>query len=73
MHTDFSLNCYVLVILNSPLPPSLTSCIQNVVDIFRDAVDVELEKYNRLQGNINLLRPEVIITFNVLENCGISF
>ena len=58
VHTDFSLNCYVLVILDSPLPPSLTSCIQNVVDIFRDAVDVELEKYNRLQDNIS--KEEII-------------
>ena len=37
---DFSLNCYVLVIFISTVPSSLTSCIQNVVDIFRDAVDV---------------------------------
>ena len=36
---DFSLN-YVLMIFNSTVPSSLTSCIQNVVDIFRDAVDV---------------------------------
>ena len=34
VHTDFSLNCYVLVIYNSTVPSSLTSCIQNVVDIF---------------------------------------
>ena len=39
-HTDFSLNCDVLVILNSTVPSSLTSYIQNVVDIFRDADDV---------------------------------
>ena len=39
-HTDFSLNCYVLVIFNSTLPPSLKSCILNVVDIIRDAVAV---------------------------------
>ena len=39
-HFDFSLNCYVLVIFNSTVPSSLTSCIQNVADIFRDAVDV---------------------------------
>ena len=39
-HTGFSLNSYILVILNSTVPSSLTSCIQNVVDIFRDAVDV---------------------------------
>ena len=37
---DFSLNRYVLVIFNSIVPSSLTSCIQNVVDIFRDVVDV---------------------------------
>ena len=37
---DFSFNCHVLVIFNSTVPSSLTSCIQNVVDIFRDAVDV---------------------------------
>ena len=39
-HTDFSLNCYILVIFISTLPHSITSCILNVVDIFRDAVDV---------------------------------
>ena len=38
--TDFSLNCYGPVIFISTLPPSLTSCILNVVDFFRDAVDV---------------------------------
>ena len=37
-HFDLSLNCYVRVIYNSTVPSSLTSCIQNVVDIFRDAV-----------------------------------
>ena len=40
-HFDFSLNCYVLVIFYSTARSSLTSCIQNVVDIFRDAVDVK--------------------------------
>ena len=39
-HFDFSLNCYVLVIFNSPVPSSRTSCILNGVDIFREAVDV---------------------------------
>ena len=39
-HFDFSLNCYIFLIFNSTLPSSLTSCIQNVVDSFRDAVDV---------------------------------
>ena len=39
-HFDFSLNSYVLMIYNSTVPSSLTSCIQNVVDVFRDAVDV---------------------------------
>ena len=39
-YTDFALNCYVLVIFNSTVPSSLRSCIQNIVDIFRDAVDV---------------------------------
>ena len=39
-HFDFSLNCYVLVIFNSTGPLGLTSCIQNVVDIFRDAADI---------------------------------
>ena len=39
-HFDFSLHCYVLVIFNSTLPLSPTFCIQNVVGIFRDAVDV---------------------------------
>ena len=39
-HFDFSLNFYFLVIFNSTVPSSLTSCIQNAVDIFRDAVDV---------------------------------
>ena len=39
-HFDFSLNCYVLVIFNSTVPSSITSCIQNVDEIFRDAVDV---------------------------------
>ena len=41
-HFDFSLNCYVLVILSSTVPSSLTSCFQNLVDIFRDSVDVTL-------------------------------
>ena len=40
VHFDFSLNCYTLVIFNSTVPLSLTSCIQNVADHFRDAVDV---------------------------------
>ena len=39
-HFDFSLNCYVLVNFYSTVPSSLNSCIQDVVDIFRDAVDV---------------------------------
>ena len=39
-HTDFLLNCYVPVVFISTLPPSLMSCILNVVDIFRDAADV---------------------------------
>ena len=39
VHFVFPLNCYVLVVFNSTVPSSLTSCIQNVVDIFRDAVD----------------------------------
>ena len=39
-HFDFSLNSYVLVIFNSTVPSSVTSYIQNVVDIFRDAVDL---------------------------------
>ena len=39
-HTDLSLNCNVLVIFNSTVPSSLTSCIQDVVDIFRDVADV---------------------------------
>ena len=39
-HADFLLNCYVLVIFISTLPPSLTSFILNVVDCFRDAVDM---------------------------------
>ena len=39
-HTDFSLNCYILVVFNSTVPSSLTSCIHNIVDIFREAVDV---------------------------------
>ena len=39
-HFDFPLNCHVLVLFNSTVPSSLTSCIQNVVDIFRGAVDV---------------------------------
>ena len=39
-HTDFSLNSYVLVMFISTLPPSLTSCILNVVDIFQESVDV---------------------------------
>ena len=36
-HTDFSLNWYVLLIFHSRLPPSLTSCILDIVDIFWDA------------------------------------
>ena len=39
-HTDFSLDCNVLVIFNSTVPSSLTSCILKLVDIFQDAVDV---------------------------------
>ena len=39
-HTDFLFNCYVLVFFISTLPPSLTSCILNVVDFFQDAVDM---------------------------------
>ena len=39
-YIDFALNCYVLVIFNSTVPSSLTSYIQNLVDIFRDAADV---------------------------------
>ena len=39
-HFDFLLNCYVLLIFNSAVPSSLMSCIQNIDDIFRDAVDV---------------------------------
>ena len=39
-HTDFSFNRYVLLIFIPTLPPSLTSCILNVVEIFRDAFDV---------------------------------
>ena len=39
-YTDFSSNFYVLLIFNSTVPSNITSCIQNVVDIFRDAVDV---------------------------------
>ena len=39
---------------------------------------IALEKKNRLRGNIslkeiNLLRPEVIIAFNLLRNCHIFF
>ena len=95
-HTDFSLNFYVLVVLNSMLPPSLTSCILNIVDIIRDAVEVtsyttsqhdsefpafiytdcigkfEPATRNILLEEINLLRQEVIITFNLLGNYGIS-
>ena len=40
LHFDFSLNCYVPVFFKSTVPSSLTSCIQNVVDILRNAVDV---------------------------------
>ena len=39
-HTGFSLNCYVLVTFLLKLPQSLMSCILNVGDIFRNAVDV---------------------------------
>ena len=39
-HFDFTLNCCILVIFNSTVPSSLTSCIQNIVDIFGDTVDV---------------------------------
>ena len=39
-HFVFSLNCYVPDIFNSTVPSGQTSCIQNVVDVFRDAVDV---------------------------------
>ena len=39
-HADFLLNYYVLVFFISTLPPSLTSCILNVVDFSQDAVDM---------------------------------
>ena len=39
-HFDFSLNFYVLVTFNSTVPSSIMSCIQKVVDIFQDTVDV---------------------------------
>ena len=39
-HADFLLNCYVLVIFISTLPPSLMFFILNVIDCFRDAVNV---------------------------------
>ena len=39
-HADFLLNCDVHVIFISTLPLSLTSFILNIVDCFRDAVDV---------------------------------
>ena len=32
--TDFSLNCYIHMIFILTFPPSLTSCIMNVVDIY---------------------------------------
>ena len=95
-HTDFSLNSYLLVIFISTLPPSLTFCILNVVDIFRDAVDVKLATTRQrdsfisafiytecigkvepatrkyfLRGKI-LLRPDVIITFDLFENRSIA-
>ena len=51
--------------------PSLTPYIFNVVDIFRDAGDVTSTWLISLE-EINLLRPEVIITFYLLKNRGIS-
>ena len=51
-HTDFSLNHYVLVTFISMLPRSLTSCILNTVDIFRDAVDVTLSTTHQLDLNV---------------------
>ena len=53
-NTDFSLNCYILVILISTLHPSLTSCILNVVDIFRDAVDVTSSTTRHSDSNVSV-------------------
>ena len=51
-HIDFPLNCYVLVIFISMLPPSLTSFILNVVDIFRDAHDVSSSTIHQRDSNV---------------------
>ena len=51
-HTDFSLNCYVLVIFISTVLPSLTSAIRSVVDLFRDAVDVTSSTTRQRDSNV---------------------
>ena len=51
-HFDFSLNCYVHVIFYSTVHSSLTSCIQNVVDIFGDAVDVTSSTTRHRHSNV---------------------
>ena len=71
-HTDFSLNCYVLVIFISTLPPSLTSCIMNVVD----AVDMTSSTtcqcdsnaltfmYTKCTGKVELARRKYFLREN---------
>ena len=90
--THFSLNYDIHVAFISTFPPSLMSCILNVVDWHLTWCQntsmwlkcshtlhrmIALEKYSRLGGNIsleeiNLLRPEVIIAFNLLRTRDIS-
>ena len=53
VHADFLLNCYVLVIFISTLPLSLTSFILNVVDCFRDPVDVTSSRARQHESHIS--------------------
>ena len=55
--TDFLLNFYVLVILNSTVPQSLTTCILNFVDIFLDAADVTYKQH----VNVTQMFPRLYI------------
>ena len=51
-YSHLTLNCYVLVCFISLLPPSLTSFILNVTDIFRDAVDVTSSTTRKRDSNV---------------------
>ena len=59
-HTDFSFKLLCPCDLNSTLPPSLTSCILNVVDIFRDAVDVTSQIVRQRDSYIHFIYTDCI-------------